>query len=194
MARIVARRPGRMIVPLALACIAAAALLGCGEPRQAASPEPAGERVPEQEIHDYRLIESAGGVRRWVLQSRRLQRFPGEEEAELLEVRMDFYRDGEYYSTLTSRRGRANLERKQLFAYDDVVVTTIDGKRLETEELHYDSATGQARNDVFNRFRQGGSVVTGYGMEAAPDLSVFELKRQVDATLLDEIAAPPPAP
>lgn len=172
-------------VALALALAAA----GCGHsPDGAASPaasRPA-EAVPEQEIFDYRLIETEAGQRRWVLDSSRMQKFPDQEDLELFDVHMDFYRDGAYYSTLTSQRGRANPTRKDLFAWGTVVVTTVDGRRLETEELRYDNASGRITNEVFNRFTRGDDVATGYGLVATPALDYFELKERVDASVTDE--------
>jgi LPS export ABC transporter protein LptC len=174
-------------VALALALALAAA--GCGHSPDGAAPPAGGrpaEAVPEQEIFDYRLIETAAGQRRWVLDSSRMQKFPDQEDLELFDVRMDFYRDGAYYSTLTSRRGRANPTRKDLFAWGTVVVTTVDGRRLETEELRYDNASGRITNEVFNRFTRGDDVATGYGLVATPALDYFELKESVDASVADD--------
>lgn len=176
--------------PAAAAALALVlAVAGCGHSPDGAAPPAGGqpaEVVPEQEILDYRLIETEAGQRRWVLDSSRMQKFPDREELELFDVHMDFYRDGAYYSTLTSQRGRANPARKDLFAWGAVVVTTVDGRRLETEELRYDNASGRITNEVFNRFTRGDDVATGYGLVATPALDYFELKEFVDASVTDE--------
>jgi len=142
--------------------------------------------IPDQQFYDYRLIESSGGVKRWVLQSDKMEKYANREDVELYNVTMNFYRDGEYFSTLTSERGQANLTTRNLFAWGNVVVITADGRKLETEELHYDNISGLIYNDVFDRFTRGEDVMTGIGLEATPDLEYFELKEQVQAEVGDE--------
>ena len=169
-----------------------AAVLAAGLMAGACSPdEGGGGRVetgdlPEQQIYDYRLIESEDGVRQWVLDSERMDKFAQRDELELYGVKMQFYRDGEYFSTLTSERGRANPSNNNLFCWGDVLVVTEDGRRLETEELHYDDAKGLIHNDVFNRFTWNEDVMTGNGLEATPDLEYLEIKERVEAEVEDE--------
>ncbi len=166
---------------------------GCGrEPEPAAGPAvPA--RLPEQEILDYRLIQTEAGVRRWTLNSERMRKYADQVEVELDEPRMEFYRAGVYYSTLTARHGRANLDGRNMFAKGGVVVVTTDGRRLETEEINYDNGTGRITNTVFNRFTRGGDVVTGYGLDASPDLEHFELRGRVVAEVSDTLGTVTPA-
>ncbi len=167
-----------------------AIVAGCGQqqPPQAGPPAP-GERVLEQEIVDYRLIETEAAVRRWTLESKRMRKYAGQEDLELDDLKMDFYKDGVYSSTLTSEHGRANPTSKAMLAWGNVVVTTPDGKRLDTQELRYDNANDRISNTVFNRFTRGRDVATGYGMVANPTLDYFELKERIGATVTDQ---PPP--
>ncbi len=168
--------------------LALLAASGCGDTPPPAGAPPA-ERVPEQEIFDYRLVQTENGVRQWTLVADRMRRFPGQEDAELDNPRMEFYREGTAHSNLTARQGRANLTTKDLQAWGDVLVTTTDGKRLETSELRYEHRTGLVTNDVFNRFTRAGDTVTGYGLVANPSLDYFEIRRRVDAAVSDESAA-----
>jgi LPS export ABC transporter protein LptC len=102
---------------------------------------------------------------------------------------MDFFREGEYFSTLVSDSGIANLQTNDVFVWGDVVVTTSDGRRLRTSELHYTNSDGLIRNEVFNVFDRGQDVITGIGLEATPDLDYIEIKRDVAAEVSDEAAA-----
>ncbi len=174
---------------LAAGSLALGLVLGCGD-----SPQPAGgsapERVPEQEIFAYRLIQSEQGLRSWTLTADCMRRYAGDTEVELDAPRMEFYREGVFQSTLTSQHGRANPQTKDLFAWDDVVVTTVDGKRLETKELRYEHRTGLITNEVFNRFTRGGDVATGFGLVANPSLDYFEIRDRVDAAVTETEAAP----
>jgi len=144
------------------------------------------EDLPEQQFFDYRLIESAAGVRQWVLESDEMQKFSGQRPALLITVNMDFYRDGEYFSTLTADSGRANLQTKDIHTWGNVVVVTRDGRRLETSELFFSNETQLIHNDVFDRFTREDDVVTGIGLEATPDLEYIEIKQRVEAEVSDE--------
>jgi LPS export ABC transporter protein LptC len=173
---------------LIAALLLAFTLAGCAEPESAVPtgrPD-AAALVPEQTFYDYRVIETNAGVREYVLDSDRMQKYANHEELHLVRVKMDFYRQGAYFSTLTSDSGRANPTTKDVFVWGHVVVVTTDHRRLTTEELTYDSAAGLIRNDVFNTLDRGDDVVTGIGLEATPDLEYIELKQRVEATVGDE--------
>jgi len=181
---------GRRLLTILLptAFVLALALSGCAQSETGTAserPDSTGP-VPEQTFYDYRAIETNGGVREYVLDSDRMQKFPNREELHLVRVKMDFYREGGYFSTLTSDSGRANPITKDVFVWGHVVVVTIDQRRLTTQELYYDSAAGRIRNNVFNTLDRGQDVVTGIGLEATPDLEYIELKQQVEATVGDE--------
>jgi LPS export ABC transporter protein LptC len=185
-----ARRRGgvALFVSLALAIVAGAGVSGCG------NEEPAGRSLgpgpyPEQHFYDYRLIESREGVKQWLLRSDEMYKFADEQFVHLVDLEMEFYRDGAYYSTLVADSGRAQTVTKDLFAWGNVVVETADGRRLETQELHYDNARNLIHNDVFDRLTRGEDVVTGIGLEATPDLEYIEIKQRVQAEVGDETAA-----
>jgi len=141
---------------------------------------------PEQRFYDYRLIESTAGVRQWVLDSDEMVKFADRRDVDLVRVKMDFFRHGEYYSTLVSDSGTANLRTRDVFVWGNVVVTTHDGRRLRTSELYYSNDDGLIRNEVFNIFDRGPDVVTGIGLEATPDLDYIEIKQNVAAEVSDE--------
>jgi LPS export ABC transporter protein LptC len=163
-------------------------MVGCG------GDEPAGRSLgpgprPEQHFYDYRLIESRDGVKQWLLESDEMFKFADDQHVQLVDLQMEFYRDGEYFSTLVADSGRAHTVTKNLFAWGDVVVETEDGRRLETQELHYDNERNLIHNDVFDRLTRGEDVVTGIGLEASPDLSEVVIKQRVQAEIGDDTAA-----
>jgi LPS export ABC transporter protein LptC len=175
-----------MLLPIAL--MLAVVLSGCAQSETGTAserPDSTGP-LPEQTFYDYRAIETDDGVREYVLDSDLMQKFPNREELHLVRVKMDFYQEGEYFSTLTSDSGRANPTTKNVFVWGHVVMVTIDHRRLITEELSYDSSAGLIRNDVFNTIDRDQDVVTGIGLEATPDLEYWTLKKQVEATVGDE--------
>lgn len=153
-------------------------LVGCSGDEQPAhsSVRPKAPTL-ERESFDSNITESAAGVKQWVLHYHKLQKFAGEREVLLMTVKMDFYREGAYFSTLTSDSGRADLRTKDVHTWGNVVVVTEDGRKLETEELFFDNETQLITNDVFDRFTRGNDVITGIGLEATPDLEYIEIKQ-----------------
>lgn len=160
---------------------------GCGEERPATVSAQSGVRVPEQEFLDYRLIETSDGVRQWLLESDRMQKFSDQEDVLLVTVKMEFYRDGTYFSTLTSDSGQANLQKNDVHTWGDVVVVTEDGRRLECSELFFDNETELITNDVFNRFTRGRDVTTGIGLETSADLENVVIRENVVFDVADEV-------
>jgi LPS export ABC transporter protein LptC len=179
-------RAGRWMAALIFTVV----LAGCQDPDEG-GPDPGAAsgrngRVPEQQFFDYRLIESKKGIRQWVLQSEQMQKFAGEENVLLVTLKMDFFKEGEHFSTLTSDSGRANLASKDIHTWGNVLVVTNDGRQLETEELFFDNETQLIHNDVFDRFTRDQDVVTGIGLEATPDLEYIEIKQRVEAEVEDK--------
>jgi len=150
--------------------------------------------VPAEQFFDYRLIESDAGVRQWILKSDEMQRFSGQREVVLINVHMDFFRDGEHFSVLTADSGRADLKTKNVHTWGTVIVITDDGRKLETEDLYFNNETELIHNDVFNRFTRQTDVMTGIGLEATPDLEYIELKEDVKAEVVDTTEDPQSEP
>jgi LPS export ABC transporter protein LptC len=166
-----------------------ASVSGCGDYEDngsTASSGPKAERIPEQQFFDYQLIESEAGVRQWVLHSEKMLKYAGEKEVHLVDLHMDFFKQGEHFSVLTADSGRANLTTKDVHTWGNVVVVTDDGRVLETEELFFDNETQLIHNDVFDRFTRDGDVLTGIGLEATPDLEYIEIKQNVEAEVEDQ--------
>ncbi len=140
---------------------------------------------PIQQFFDYRLVESNAGIRQWVLDSDLMNKYAGQRDVELVTVKLDFYKNGDHFSTLTADSGSADLDTNDIFTWGNVVVITDDGRKLETEELYFDSTTQLIHNDVFDRFTRADDVIEGIGLEATPDLEYIEIKRRVEADVLD---------
>lgn len=172
-------------------------MLGCGDasdPQADAGDHPAAEAAepaerPEQTFYDYRIIESAGGVKQWVLDSDIMHKYKSRRDVDLVRVAMDFFKDGAYHATLVADSGIADVGTNDVHVWGNVVITTHDARRLRTSELFYASEDGLIRNEVFNVFDRGQDVVTGIGLEATPDLDYLVIKHQVAGVIGDDAAA-----
>lgn len=177
--------PSAMVLVLLLLVL----FIGCRQQEEPAAAPPRDGNVPQQQIFDYKLIETTAGVREWVLEGDRMLKFAGQQDMLLIDVKMDFFKKGAHFSTLTADSGRANEYTKNVHTWGNVVVITDDGRRLETEELFFDNETQLIYNDVFDRFTRPGDVVTGIGLEATPDLEYIEIKQRVEGAVGDEAPA-----
>ncbi len=175
-----------------LSCLMALVLFaGCsGGDQGEDTPTGMGGPVLEQIFHDQKTIETENGERKWILTSRQMQQYSGQDNVLLIDLVMDFYRDAEVFSTLTADSGRANPSSHDVHAWGNVIIVTQDGRRLETEDLYYDNKTQLISNDVFDRYTWTDGIATGIGMEASPDLDYFEIKQSFNSEINDEKPAP----
>jgi LPS export ABC transporter protein LptC len=75
-------------------------------------------------------------------------------------------------AVLTSRSGQYNERLNMLEARGDVVITTIDGRRLQTPYVRYDQRLNQVSSDsIFTMTEQDGRVLHGIGFTSDPDLN-----------------------
>ncbi len=73
---------------------------------------------------------------------------------------------------LTSRFGNYNTRSQLLEARGDVVVTSLDGRKLTTPFLRYDQRTNQISSDsAFVLTQSGGQEVRGIGFVSDPDMN-----------------------
>lgn len=125
-------------------------------------------------------------------------------------LKVNFYNDSLQLQTiLTAKKGRYFEKSNDIVVRDSVVVTTVDGKKLLTEELHWDPKKQQFYTDSPARLITASQDLTGeYGLVAPADLSWYkfmsasgELKMDstysmgapADSTVVDS-TTPPPLP
>jgi len=164
---------------VALAALAVA-LPGCSNEEPVVA-TPRGANLPSQEVTDFEMKESDTGKPEWILVSKYAATYPGG----LIVARnvvIDFYdREGEKYSRLTAREGTVQQPSNDMEARGQVVVTTTEGVRIETESLRFLNRQRKIVSDERVRLERNGDVVTGIGFESDPSLEHFTIKREVRA-------------
>jgi LPS export ABC transporter protein LptC len=158
--------------------------------REGAPPVPVGDKnQPSQEIGQFTLRETdAEGRLTWALQATTAQVFEERDEVEAETLHIDFYgENGQVTSVLTADRGIILRRTNDMRALGHVVVRNAAGDELLTEELAYDAPKEKIRTDAFVTLIRGRDILTGYGLEADPDLAAgtFEIQRDVRATVRD---------
>lgn len=97
--------------------------------------------------------------------------------------------DGKFFNSqglldavLTSRTGLYNQRLNSLEARGDVVITTIDGRRLETPFVRYDQRVNLVSSDsIFTLTDPDGRKLRGIGFTTDPDLNDLKVVKMLSA-------------
>jgi LPS export ABC transporter protein LptC len=145
-----------------ITCIALVGLLaGCGS--DATTPAAAGDlaQLPaDQVIYGLRHVMTKDGVRTAVLEADTAYLYEEGRRFDLMGVQLQFFEEnGAESGNLVSETGEYNLSNGMFIARSNVVLITspaAGGRRLETEELHYDVRNDQLWSDTaFTLVEQG---------------------------------------
>jgi LPS export ABC transporter protein LptC len=134
----------------------------------------------EREVRGFTLVETVEGRAHWELRAERAWRLPGRDDVQLNAVHVRFFdEEGEVSSVLTSHRGSVNEETEALTAQGNVVLISTRGDTLTTEEVHYDKEEDLLRGPGAVRMARVDRVLTGTTFEATPDLTHYEVEKDV---------------
>lgn len=160
-------------------------MMGCGGTDIPSETNSEGSGV-EREIHGFKLEESQGGHLLWAMESDYAWRIPREKKVHLQDVMIRFFdRDGNQTSRLTAVRGAVDEETGIMTAQQRVKLISVEGDTLTTDELNYDKDRDRISGPGFVRLAKPDRVLTGYGFEAKPDLSDYEVHKDVTITIID---------
>jgi LPS export ABC transporter protein LptC len=151
------------------------------------------ERLPsettgvERQIRGFSLTETAEGQKVWELHADYAFRIPRQSRVRLETIEIDFFDEaGRVDSRLTSRKGFVDEETGEMTALDDVVLVSLEGDTLTTEELTYLRDQDLIRGPDYVRLAKPDRVLTGYGFQSKPDLSDYKVEREVRITIHDD--------
>ena len=141
----------------------------------------------EREIQGFRLSETQDGRMIWELQAAKAWRIPNDHHDHLDSVEVLFYdRDGRLDSRLTARNGVVDEVTGLMTARNDVKLISTRQDTLTTQELSYQKDDDRVRGPGFVRIAKPDRVITGFEFEAKPDLSTYEIHRDVHITLKND--------
>lgn len=92
---------------------------------------------------------------------------------------------GQISSNVIGDSGVIKEQSGKLRIYGNVVVVTQDSSRLETDYLTWDPNSGKIESDAFVKFTRGDNIMTGWGMEADPDLGRLKILRDVSGSVTE---------
>jgi len=123
-------------------------------------------------------IMTNDGVQRMRLLADSAYFYDGSQRYRLFGVDVTFYSpEGRETSHLVARAGTYNLRTKDMEARDDVVVTTPDGRRLETSILQYDHAKDLIVGPARFHWTTEDQDVVGEGFTSDPELKDVRTQR-----------------
>lgn len=159
---------------------ASAAAPGCGGRSTPESAKDGEAANPEQVSHAFVLTRSEGGLRQWDLRAASGEVFEEGNVAHLTDLRMDFYDStGIVSGHLSAAKGRIYQKENRMEVEENVVLEGKDGAQLRTERLAWSEKTGRVTTDAYVEIDRTGERLTGYGLEATPDLTTAVVKRSV---------------
>jgi len=164
---------------LVMASISVLVLTSCGKTMQ---PPIAGvgslADSADQVIFDGHTLLTNRGVQRGEMFGDTIFVFQDQTKFVLRRVRATFNTEtGAPNGTLRGDHGTYDLRSQILEGFGNVVVTSTDGKRLESNHLKYSQAQNQVSSDSAFTLYRGNDVQRGIGFVSDPNITVFRCLR-----------------
>jgi len=133
-----------------------------------------------EQIKGAELLHTENGKIKVRIVADKIERFqnqqPGLIFSEHLEVY--FYNDSsELQSTLMANDASVDEDTKIMLAQNNVVLTSNDNKKLETEELVWDEKKNKIYTDKKVKITTGKEIVYGEGFTSNPDFSQYSITK-----------------
>src|SRR5688572_13135662 len=132
-------------------------------PDPVASAEAQAQRA-DQVMYGVKQYISSEGIRRGLLNADTAYVFEDSGRVDIRKVTLNLYGEtGNQAAALTSRAGTLDTRTQGMIARGNVILTTQEGKRIETEELHYDPNAHRIWSTVTTKMIENGNPLTGDG-------------------------------
>jgi LPS export ABC transporter protein LptC len=144
-------------------------------------------KVPDEVVVDFTTAETDSGRVAWTLTAPEAYKFNTRKVFLMEHPRIDFYDEfGNLQTTLTSDKGEYFETSRDMLAYGNVVVLSMDGDVLETDSLRYVNVEDRIVSDSRVKITRGRNITTGIGLRCDHKLSSVEILRDVEATIVDD--------
>jgi LPS export ABC transporter protein LptC len=136
--------------------------------------------VPDQIIENSTIIFSEEGVKSAAIFAQYVAVYEKLDLKKAKKLHVDFYgRDGSQTSVLRADSGVIQEGKQKVEALGNVVVTTQEGVKLQTQSLRWNPQDAKIVTDDFVTITKGRDLITGYGLEADQELKHFVIKKKV---------------
>lgn len=156
--------PGKIRLVLATGLFA----VGCGgEEADSLAGSPFEGVDFDHAITNVREVVSTAGIRRGIVRGDTAYLYEDSGTTEVVGVHVTMFDErGAETGSLTAEHGELGANRETMMASGNVVVITADGRRIETEEIHYHPQEDRVWSDVATTLHQGNSTIDGTGFTA----------------------------
>lgn len=113
-------------------------------------------------LEDIHYVETKGKKKEWELKAKSGQHFRQDDYTTLQDMTVTFYAEGGRIITLKGGKGSMK-GRKEIEVWEDVVITSSDGYRLETNSFRYDNEKQQISTEDPVMLEGKGVQVKGVG-------------------------------
>lgn len=164
--------------------------VGCQRQERADQPaEPDSLGGPSQVSFDARFVVNENGRRRAMLVAERMEHYDSERNDSTYALLRGQLKDssrvtvfvfdarGDSSATIEADRIYYHENEERFEAYGDVIVTTPEGRRLESERLTWRQDERKIRTPTFVRITSPGEYVEGQGLVADEDLETYQIGR-----------------
>jgi LPS export ABC transporter protein LptC len=142
--------------------------------------------VPDQVMENTTITFTEQGVRSALIRAKYLAVYEESDLKKAKGVRVDFYdREGNHTSVLVADSGLIQEKKQNVEALGNVVVTTEEGIKLETQSLGWNPQKRKIVTNDFVKITKKTDVITGYGLETDEELKHFVIKRNVKGKITE---------
>ena len=172
-----ASRVRRIALAIGAACAVAVAS-ACKE----STPPPVGKAgaidTAEQVGFGVRTLLTANGVQKGELQADTMFVFNDQTKFDFRNARVKFNTEtGAPNGTMRADRGIYDTRTQILEGFGNVVVTTLDGRRLTSPHVKFNQLANEVSSDTTFTVNAGNKTQTGIGFTADPNLTRFKCLR-----------------
>jgi LPS export ABC transporter protein LptC len=171
-----------------VALFGAAVLAACSDTQKPKTGSVASGIDPnaDQVVFGSRTLVTENGLRRAEVFSDTALFYDDNTRMDMRVVRSIFYNaTGAKDAVLTSRTGRYLTRDNVLEARGNVVIITVDGRRLVTEQIKFDSRVNQISSDSAFVLTEEGREASGIGFVSDPDMNNLRILRASRAKARD---------
>lgn len=143
--------------------------------------------VPDEVVTDFTTAETDSGRVAWTLTAPEAHKFNERKVFLMDNPRIEFYDEfGNLQTTLTANKGQYFETSRDMLAYGNVVVVSVEGDVLETDSLRYLNADDRIVSDSRVKITRGRNVTTGIGLRCDRKLNSVEILKDVEAVIVDD--------
>lgn len=165
------------------------AAMGCSRKEKVSSDTDSSDNrmlVPDSEIRDAKIQLYEKDLVTTEILAERLLKFEARDSTMVYVLNINFFDSiGNIKTHLVGDSGIIRERSNLLYVYGNVVVTTADSSKLETDYLFWNTNTDKIQTDAFVRITKQNDVITGWGMETDPGLTRIKILNQVSGTIHD---------